>query len=130
MVSCGLVVLVFRTLFSASTLLRQRHKGISTVTVFTGFYDDLGATNSVCVVQVPDGCSAALSKSFFDSTPLSSVTSAVTSAVTTEVCTRHLLSPGNYRVVPYASEPNVEADFLLRVFTKTSSHLVYDVFSL
>lgn len=79
--------------------------------------------------QLSDSSGAALGKSFVDSACLSLVTSAVTSAEMSEVCGRHILSPGNYRVVPWTLQPNVDADFLLRVFTMTSSHLVYDVFT-
>ena len=81
----------------------------------------------VCVVQMSGGCATAADKSLVDSALPLSVTSAMTSAEMSEVCTRHLLSPGIYRLVPCTSQPNVEANFLLRVFTKSSSSLTYDV---
>ena len=74
--------------------------------------------------QVSCDATLTLDESFFDSTP--PVTSAVTcDDEAIEVCCRHRLLPGSYRLVPATSNANVEADFLLRVFSKSSSHLVY-----
>nr|VZI25976.1 unnamed protein product [Spirometra erinaceieuropaei] len=61
---------------------------------------------------------ALLTRGFFMRTP-SKARSPVFSN-TREVCGRHKLSPGTYAIIPSTFEPNLEAKFLLRIFSEKS----------
>jgi len=87
-------------------------------------FEPLSGVVIVGFTQVSDGSTTACHRSFFDSTT-PSVTSPVTVDDVIEVCGRHCVSPGSYLVVPATSNVDVDADFLLRIFTKTSSRLAY-----
>ena len=97
-------------------LMRKNHRQDLDNVIFIGF--------SVYPVSSPESTILPLSKDFFADKDYLPLVDSNGFNADRQVHTRMKLRPGTYVIIPTTEKPNIEADFLLRIFSeKTSTNL-------
>ena len=94
-------------------LMRKNHRQDLDNTIFIGF--------SVYPVSSPESTILPLSKDFFADQDYLPLVDSNGFSPDRQVHTRMKLRPGTYVIIPTTEKPNMEADFLLRIFSEKAA---------